>query len=226
MFWDSVVAGLKILTYWEVYVAGIEYVVICYLPLSVAIAGATTRKVSLVEIVDRINLKVFLILMPTIHATALVVMFLTVAPIILGFSEDANWIAPWKFVTIAPRTFLVLVIKLVILTFIFPLIPVVGRMQSLQTLVLGSVTLMSIVRISVGNYVDFIPDFWFSVGLVIIGCVMSWISMMVAALLASVMDRIEEGLGKLLMFPVAPMFGFVPVFMYGAWLGAQIGGGH
>jgi len=226
MFWDSVVASLKVLTYWEIYVAGLVYVAICYLPLAVAIVGATIKKATLFDLVDRINLKVFLILMPTVHATALIVMLLTAAPIILGLSEDADWVAPWEFVTIAPRTFVALVVKLVILAFMFPLIPVVGRLQTLQTLVLGSVALMSIVRISVGSYVDFIPDFWFSVGLTLVGCAMSWVSMMVAVLLASVVDRIEYGVGQLLIFPIAPMFGFIPVFVYGAWLGAQIGGGH
>lgn len=226
MFWDSVVAGLKVLPYWEVYVAGLEYIAICYLPLLMVIACAALNKVSVVGVVEPINLKVFLILMPTIHAVALVAMLLTVTPIVLGFSEDADWAAPWEFLTLAPRTFLVLVVNLVLLAFMFSLIPIVGRLQSLQTLVLGSVALMSTVRVVVGDYVDYIPDFWFSVGLIVIGCVLSWAGMMMAALFASVVDRAEYGLGQLLIFPIAPMFGFIPVFMYGAWLGAQIGGGH
>ncbi len=35
----------------------------------------------------------------------------------------------------------------------------------------------------------------------------------------------EEGLGQLIMFPIGAIFGFIPVFMYGAWLGAQVRGG-
>ena len=30
MFWDSVIAGLKVLTYWETYVAGLEYLAISF----------------------------------------------------------------------------------------------------------------------------------------------------------------------------------------------------
>lgn len=226
MFWDSVVAGLKVLTYWEVYVAGLEYIAICYLPLLMVIAGATMKKSTVFDVVEPINLKVFLVLMPMIHAAALVVMLVTVTPIVLGLSDDADWMAPWEFVTALPLTFLALVVKLVILAFVFPLIPIVGRLQSLQTLAMGSVALISTVRIVVGYHVDYIPDFWFSVGLIVIGGVLSWAGMMLAVLFASVVDRAEYGLGQLLIFPIAPMFGFVPVFMYGAWLGAQIGGGH
>jgi hypothetical protein len=73
--------------------------------------------------------------------------------------------------------------------------------------------------------VDFIPGFWFSVGLLVIGGVMSWVGMMVAALIATGLEMAEEGIGQLLMFPIGAIFGFVPVFMYGAWLGSQVKGG-
>lgn len=33
MFWDSVVAGFKVLTYWETYVAGLEYLAIFFIPM-------------------------------------------------------------------------------------------------------------------------------------------------------------------------------------------------
>ena len=73
--------------------------------------------------------------------------------------------------------------------------------------------------------VDLIPGFWFSVGLLVIGGLMSWIGLMVSALVAAAFEQASEGLGQLLMFPVAAIFGFVPVFIYGAWLGAQLKGG-
>ena len=33
MFWDTVLDGFTILTYWEVYVAGLEYFAIAYIPI-------------------------------------------------------------------------------------------------------------------------------------------------------------------------------------------------
>ena len=42
MFWDSVLAGLKVLTYWETYVAGLEYLAIIFIPM--AIVGMIIEK--------------------------------------------------------------------------------------------------------------------------------------------------------------------------------------
>jgi hypothetical protein len=39
-----------------------------------------------------------------------------------------------------------------------------------------------------------------------------------------VVEFAAEGFGRLLVFPIAAIFGFIPVFMYGAWLGAQLRG--
>ena len=51
---------------------------------------------------------------------------------------------------------------------------------------------------------------------------MSWIGIMVAALMIAPITLAEEGLSQLIMFPIAAVFGFFPVFMYGAWLGSQL----
>jgi hypothetical protein len=87
------------------------------------------------------------------------------------------------------------------------------------------VTLDSVKPGFVMGHVDFIPGFWFSVGLLVIGGIMSWVGMIVVALIATGLDMAEEGIGQLLMFPIGAIFGFIPVFIYGAWLGAQVKGG-
>lgn len=48
---------------------------------------------------------------------------------------------------------------------------------------------------------------------------------MLAALLATVIEAKAESMGQLLVFPIATTFGFIPVFIYGAWLGAQLRAG-
>ena len=73
--------------------------------------------------------------------------------------------------------------------------------------------------------VDFLPGFWFSVGLIVIGGIMSWIGMMVAAFTVTALELAQDGIGQIIMLPVSAIFGFIPVFMYGAWLGAQVRGG-
>ena len=37
MFWDSVVAGLRVLTYWETYVAALEYLAIFFIPTALIV---------------------------------------------------------------------------------------------------------------------------------------------------------------------------------------------
>ena len=50
---------------------------------------------------------------------------------------------------------------------------------------------------------------------------MCWIGMMATTLLLSVLDRTDQGLA-ILVIPFGTLFSFIPLFMYGAWLGAQM----
>ncbi len=53
---------------------------------------------------------------------------------------------------------------------------------------------------------------------------MAWIGTVISALLLVVIDRDQEGIGELILTPISAVFGFIPLFMYGAWLGSQIKG--
>ena len=103
MFWDSVLGGLKVLTYWEVYVAGLAYLAIFFIPMAI---------ISMVMEKDEGRgaftgcLSKFLIPLP--KAVAMAIMILTIAPIIFGLSEDAAWSFPWQFIVMEPGVFLML----------------------------------------------------------------------------------------------------------------------
>ena len=227
MFWDSVLAGLKVLAYWETYVAGLEYLAIYFIPM--IIIGMFMEKYQ--------NAAgpagcISMLIMPVIQVAAIAVMILTIAPIIFGFTEDAAWSLPWQLITMAPGLFFKLVGTLVVAAIVLAFIPILGRLQSLQTLVLGGIALTFVLGIlesvnpgTVTGRVVFIPSFWFSVGLIVIGGIMSWVGMMVAALIVTGIEMAKEGIGQLIMIPIGAIFGFIPVFMYGAWLGAQVKGG-
>ena len=159
-------------------------------------------------------------------------MILTIAPIIFGFVEDAAWSFPWQLIVMAPGFFFKLIGMLLVAVIALAFIPILGQLQSLQTLVLGGIALVFVLGILdsinpniVGDKVEFIPGFWFSAGLIVVGGIMSWIGFMAVALVLVGLEMAEEGLGQLIMFPVGAIFGFVLVFMYGAWLGAQVRGG-
>lgn len=227
MFWDSVLSGLGVLLYWETYVAGLEYLAIFFVPM-IGIGLLMEKNKAIGGAVGCLSM----FILPVIQVAAIAIFVLTLAPIIFGFAEDAAWSFPWKIITMAPGTFFKLVGVLVVAAIILAFIPILGRLQSLQTLVLGGITLTFVLGLLesinpgvVTIRVDFIPGFWFSTGLVVIGGLMAWVGLMVAGLVAVGFERFGEGLGQMLVFPIAAIFGFIPVFMYGAWLGAQVKGG-
>ena len=226
MFWNSVIAGLKVLTFWETYVAGLMYLAIFFIPT--IIAGIIMEKR---EGVGALAGCLGVLLMPVVQVAAMAVLILTLFPIILGFSEDAAWSLPWQIMNVAPGAFFKLVGVLVATAIIFAFIPLLGQVESFQTLVLGGIALVCVLGMvesvnpgAIKGKVDFIPDFWFLVGLIAIGGILSWIGIIVAALAASVLDHMQQGVGAIFMFPISAIFGFIPVFMYGAWLGAQVTG--
>ena len=227
MFWDSVLAGLKVLTYWETYVAGLEYLAITYVPM--AIVGM------IIEKSESGGTAVGCLSMPFLYVlqvAATTVFILTLAPIIFGFTENAAWSFPWIMLTMAPGAFFILVGVLLVVSVVLSFIPILGRLESLNTLVLGGLalafvlgTLDSVKPGFVLGHVDFIPGLWFTVGLLVIGGIATLVGRIVVALIATGLDMAKEGIGLLLMFPIGAIFGFIPVFIYGAWLGAQVKGG-
>ena len=227
MFWDSVIAGLKVLTFWEAYAAGFEYMAIFFAPI--IIVGMIMEKNEGSGVLAGC---LTMLLMPVVRVAAMAVMILTLAPIIFGFGEDAAWGFPWQLMAMAPGAFFKLVGVLVIASIALAFMPILGQLQSLQTLVLGGTALIFVLGIFdsvspgvVMERVDFLPGFWFSVGLIVIGGIMSWIGMMVAAFTVTALELAQDGIGQIIMLPVSAIFGFIPVFMYGAWLGAQVRGG-
>jgi len=162
MFWNSVLAGLKVLTYWEIYIAGLMYLAIFFIPLIIA-GMFMERNEGAGILVGCLGM----LLMPVLQVAAMAVMILTIAPIIFGFAEDAVWSFPWQLITMAPGVFFRLVGVLVIAAVVMAFIPILGQLQSLQTLVLGGITLMFVLGFldsiepgSVIEQVNFIPGFW------------------------------------------------------------------
>lgn len=215
------------LTYWETYVAGLEYLCVFLIPLA-----------AFTLLVDRGNNEsgagcLIGIVGFVLQGVALLIVTISLSPIILGFSSDAAWTLPWTLILQAPWGFATLVLILLIATFLFGLIPFFGSKPSLLTLVLGGITLAFIIgmlkTVSPDMFqgpIDYVPGVWFSVGLIIVGGFMSWAGMIVATAVGTVGDILAgNGIGQLLAVPLSAAFGFVPVFIYGAWLGAQIRGG-
>jgi hypothetical protein len=226
MFWDSVAGGLKVFTYWQTWVATLEYLLLFMTPMGV-IGYLMQRS-------DRAAFGVgclSVVLMPLLQVAAQVVLILTLWPIILGLGDNATWEFPFQLMSQAPGTFIKLVVALVIAAVVLSFIPFFGQLQSLHTLLLGVIALGFVITILKSIYpgafvyeVHYWPGFWFVLGLVAVGAIVSWVGFLVAAFAVLPLKAVAEGLEQLVIFPIAAVFGFIPVFMYGAWLGAQLKG--
>lgn len=232
MFWDSVVTSLNVFTYWETYVAGLVYVAISFAPAVAAAEGRFVPTKGYLGILVIPALQV-------VQIVAVVVFVLTLSPIIFGFDTDAAWSFPWVVMTQAPAVFFKLIMLLVVTGLVLVFIPVIKHLDSLHTLIIGGMALAFTLELinaidpgTIQGQIEYLPGLWFSVGLLVVGSVMTYIGMMVAAIIMTVFDyrtrdvitqEMEMGsLTRLFGAISGAIFGFIPVFIYGAWLGHQI----
>ena len=221
MFWDSVAAGFKVLTYWQTYIAGLEYLAIFLVPMFFAgwfmerSSGGPGTAVGCLT----------MIVVPILQIAAMEVFALTLSPIIFGFAKFAAWSVPWRIIILDPELFFGMLIALLVASFSMAFIPFLGRFRPFETLVLGGVALVFCLHLigtqipgGLRDDIQFIPNFWFAVELLAIGGFMSLIGILLAVMVVS---YVGQG-GELYVIPFAAILGFIPMFMYGAWLGAQV----
>jgi hypothetical protein len=227
MFWESVVTGLGVLVNWQTYVAVLLFLVLSRGP--VILGGFILTKAGKAE--GAIGC-LSMIILPFLQVFALFVFVLTMSPIILGLSKEAAWSLPWVLASMEPWFVAKYVGVLWLATIVFGFIPFAGNLESLQTLLIGIFTLAIVVGVIAANnpelatkHIVFLPGGWFVFGFLVIGLVMVWLGSMLAGLLLAVIGARIEGNGELLVSAIAATFGFLPVFIYGAWLGAQIRAG-
>ena len=224
MFWNSVVSGLGVLAYWQTYAAGLLFLLLSMGPMfligmGMEKAGRTGGAIGCLS----------MLVLPFFQTFALVVFVLSLAPIILGLSNDAAWSFPWLLAGESPWQMTKFVGKLLIAAVVLAIIPLIGRIQPLHTLLLGGIALASVVGILetmnpsiAAKTISLWPGFWFIAGLLVLGAAMAWIGMMAAAFFMSIIEAEFKGIGHLLALPLTAVFGFIPLFIYGAWLGAQL----
>lgn len=222
MFWASVGDGLKVLLHWEAYVLGLVYVIIAFIPFYPLMFGKED------SVISRGGCLAMLI-QPFFMSLGAAIYIMSLFPIIIGIGSDAAWSLPWLTMIHAPLFVILMVVVMVVLSFLAALVPSGGTMTSFPTLVMGGTVIVFMVAmihrvdpsLRVQN-VDIIPGFLTTIGILIISGISAYIAIMVAALLATLIDRGEEGVGSMLMLPLGSIFGFIPVFIYGAWIGNQL----
>jgi len=225
MFWQSVLNGLSVLLHWQTYVVAIMYLVITFLPFIVLMLAGEKGY----ELMGKGGCLLTLV-QSLLQALAVFVAVCTLFPIMIG-GEEAAWSLPWVVILNAPgRTFLLLVIMLV-LSIICGLVPILGRANSFTMFIVGGFVLAFLTlvmdkvdpELGIRN-IKLFPGWLTSIGIVTVSGVSSWLGMLASAALVTVIFRDKEDISQLIMVPLGSMFGFIPIFIYAAWIGLQIAG--
>ncbi len=220
MFWSSVFNGLKVFMHWEIYVLGILYLIISWIPL-IPVMLAKNEESAMAK-----SFWLMMFVQPLFVVFGTFLLVSSLFPIILGYGNDASWAVPWLLIFKLPMTVITLIAKMFILFFIASIL---GSPKSLVVLIIGGTALLFLLNIinmgspEIGlNEIDPIPGFLTIIGIVIISATASWIGILVSAAISTGLSYFHEGIGEALMIPICSIFGFIPVFIYGAWLGLQL----
>ena len=216
MFWSSVWGGLAILGHWQTYIAGIEFFVISFLPLLVFVKG-DSKGPGCAGCLG-------ILLQPAFVVIGSVVFLWTLLPIILGF-PGAAWVFPWAVLWSNPWYWTKIIFMLYILQVAVAFVPFVGSLHSVQSMVSGYIILgigVATLRAALPSVfpLDLIyyPGFWFMAGLVAIGGIFTWVTIIISSFAGALVGEVSA----LAMPLLGAVFGFLPVFMYGAFIGAQV----
>jgi hypothetical protein len=250
MFWNSTVAGFRVLGSWEFYAVSLGFLAFVFVPkLFFALLAEHYR------IFEDAPLSLYalrLILWGSFRdgfrhlidcviegrmagglPAALFVAFcellgvcffiLTLSPIILDLSPHAAWSLPWMLTFHSPLIFLKIIGLIVILTIVLNFIPFITRFESVSALISGGVVLMFVVTdINRINGVQFLPTFWFGVGIIAVAFAAKWLVVIPPVFgLFLLFPRLELHQNVILIL-LAPLFTFLSVFIYGGWLALQI----
>jgi hypothetical protein len=221
MFWTSIIGGLKILTFWEVYVAALIFTIISLSPMMIfGLIGAKNEAVGCLG---------GMLIAPIFQAFATLIFVFTLFPILLGFAKDAAWAFPWKLLLSSPWPMIKAALIILVATVILAFIPILGQIQSLQTVVSGAISLIMLLGILHSIYpnipvekIHIMPGILTIIGFLVIAGIVSWASTMVIALILTAMGEKAEDYTMLISIPLGGVFGFIPLFIYGSYLGQQL----
>lgn len=225
MFWEAVLNGFRVFTHWELYAAGMAYVA-----LWLAAPGLQYLITSRWERAAGPSGCLMLFVSAALQTLAMIAFVMVLSPIILGFTHDAAWSLPWQMASHSPWGLFKLVLKLGLATFLCMFIPVVGKWDTLQPTVVGSLALLLLVgqleREQFGVVTHGIQSlsagFGPAFGFLILGTACAAGGSMVVERILSMMRLVPEWLQFAVSVVVTLVLGAIPVFMFGAYLGAEL----
>lgn len=171
-----------------------------------------------------------MLMQPLFQALAVFITVCTLFPIMLGRPEAA-WSFPWILIVNMPGRILIILVVMLVISVVGAFIPILGRANSFIMFIMGGVVVAFLTLIihkinpelGIRN-IQIIPGFLTIIGFVIVSAIVSWLGMLASAAVVTLLFRDREDISQLVMMPLGSVFGFIPVFIYAAWIGLQIKG--
>jgi hypothetical protein len=223
MFWKCTCVGLALLTHWQTYAAALLFLSFSMgskhlsAALNVSFGKTSTSSRSLSHLVLELG-----------QVAGITVFVSIMCPMMLGLSIHGAWSLPrsdMESCCEVARSFAVLLLIAVVLS----RLPIL-RSPSVFTFVIGAISLvLTVERLYGGTIVPRIssmqlwPGMWFMIALLSIGTALTRLGTMLVVMPSMVMQGRAKRISTLLAYPLAAAFGFIPLFIYCAWLGHQIG---
>lgn len=225
MFWQSVLNGLSCSLHWETYVVAL----ICFIISSLPVLWMVVSKDNSEERMLKGGCAI-LLLQPLVYSLTVFIAVCTLFPFMLGGTEAA-WALPWALLISEPGRTLIVFGVMVVLSFLGSFIPILGQSNSfLMFISWGVVVIFLTLLLDVSEpglnieYIRLVPDFLTIVGIVIVSGIASLLGTLAASWLATSIFKEKEHIAYLIVIPLNFVFGLIPVFIYGAWIGLQIRG--
>ena len=224
MLWKCTCHGLAILAHWQTYAAALLFLSLSMGSkyLSDALDLASARTDSTARFASRLLL--------ALGQVAGIIVFVNImCPIMLGLSQHAAWSWPplglasnWEVL----RSFA----QMVVVAAIVSRIPIVGQSPSLLVFVLGALALVPMLGVLAGRIgmlgergIQLWPGGGFMTALFLVGAALTWLGTMLVVIPSMLLKGRAKRIGMLFAYPFAAAFGFIPLYMYCAWLRHQIG---
>ena len=219
MFWQSVLNGFGVFLHWQTYAVALMYFVVSFLPLIVFMLVG-----------GRYGGCLCMLILPLFQALAIYVSVCTLFPIMLGGAQAA-WTLPWMLLLTEPVQTLIILVIMLVLLHVGVVVPILGRADSFIMFLMGGAVLVSLTltihklfpELGIQN-IELIPDLLTIIGIVIVSGISSWLGVLAVAAITALLFRGKEDISQFIMMPLVSVFGFIPIFIYAAWIGLQIKG--
>jgi hypothetical protein len=221
--WNAILGGFKIFMHWQLYVVGF-----CYFSFFIGCNWFCNDTNVYAKKKPSFISRLFI---SSLNLTALFFCITILAPLLLGISNNASWSYPFLLFAHNPLSAAGILFVIIIFQCVIGIIPFIRELPSIQTLLAGAITLIYFMenmitsgRINISKSFKDIVYMPHGIELLIffVICILfTHLGALLSMLTISICFKKRNTITVPAM-SIYAMSGFIPVFIYGAWLGNQL----